>query len=375
MQSLQHHARLTIWNNDVDYSHLPRHLYLSLGLPDLEIIERMRYRKDPDVGLETSAELGCLTSLKFFKSIGANHINFIGSALCIAAKSGHIEIVKQCKEWGGAKSLGLTAIQAAGKGHIDIVVLFKSWGHDVSYCCGNASRNGRYDMVKLFLEWDRDCVNECMQNAAIGGHEDIVRMCRDHGATKFKIALLQATENNHINIIKLYKEWGIVKYFDDAIVTAARRGHIEIVKLCKEYGAVNFKEAYMCAVSFKLQNILKEWKDTHYDWMMIEAALDGDIELLKESKDKGAVAYNKALKWAADRGHIEIITLLKSWGANDFDSAVRKAIYASNLESLKLFKDWKVSINFDKALEFESDYVLSMDDIRPLLLEWRSSLS
>ena len=124
----------------------------------------------------------------------------------------------------------------------------------------------------------------------------------------------------------------------------------------------------MCAASFKLRNILQEWIKTNIDWMMIEAALKGDIKLLKESQEKGAVEYNRAMKWAALTDHIEIITLLRSWGANDFDSAVRKAIRGGSLKSLKLFRKWKVSIDFDKAIEKAWSR-----DTRSFLLDWKSS--
>lgn len=210
-------------------------------------------------------------------------------------------------------------------------------------------------------------------------------MCKENGATKyFKTTILVAAQYGHIEIIKLYKEWGIDKYFDSAMETAARFGHIEIVKLCKEYGAVAFEWAYKVAVNDSqycalqsasnmslrqdLIDLLQEWKDTHYDWMMIEAALYGDVELLKESKAKGAVEYNRALKWAAWYGYIEIVKLLHSWGANDFNSAIRKVSRSHGprcFELLKMFKEWKVDIDFDKVLA-----VTANNEIRSFLIEW-----
>lgn len=50
---------------------------------------------------------------------------------------------------------------------------------------------------------------------------------------------------------------------------------------------------------------------------MNKAATKGDVELLKERKEKGAVNYNAALKKAAAKGHIEIVKILKEWGADD----------------------------------------------------------
>jgi hypothetical protein len=61
---------------------------------------RRENTKDPNVGLTISAELGCMLSLIFFKSIGATDID---DAMRRAARNGHIEIVKQCKDWGAKR--------------------------------------------------------------------------------------------------------------------------------------------------------------------------------------------------------------------------------------------------------------------------------
>ena len=44
-----------------------------------------------------------------------------------------------------------------------------------------------------------------------------------------------AASFGHIDIVKFCKEWGATD-FDRAMTNAARRGHIDIVKLCKKWG-------------------------------------------------------------------------------------------------------------------------------------------
>jgi hypothetical protein len=375
MQSLQHYARLTIWNNDVDYSHLPQNVYLSLGLPNVEVSRFANSEKeDPDVGLTISAKVGCMYSLMFFKSVGATAYR-IEVAMEKAARNGHIEIVKQCKEWG-ARSFNVSMERAAAGGHIEIVILCKSWGADYfRWTWAEAAYNGHYDIVKLLLECDdtdHSYINEAMEWAAYRGHIDIIRLCKENGTRghfkRYKRALLVAAEYGHIEIVKMYKEWGFDRYLDDAMETAALHGHIEIVKLCNEYGAVICGWTARNLKNQDIIDLLDQWKDTHYDWMMIEAALYGDVELLKESKAKGAVEYNRALKWAAWYGYIEIVTLLHSWGANDFNSAIRKVSRSHGprcFELLKMFKEWKVDIDFDKVLA-----VTANNEIRSFLIEW-----
>ena len=401
MQSLQHYARITIYKSDVDYSHIPRNVYLSLGLPNVKVLDVMRQERlmkktlfpllfplsHPDLGLTISAKLGCMHSLVFFKSIGATKIDI---AVEKAARYGHIQIVQICKEWG-LENLNNAMYKAVRGCHVDIINLLQSWGAEwqcLPFIYEHAAYYGNYDIVKLLLESDNEYAEPCFEAAACGGHTNILRLCRKHGASDFENALFKSIRFGHVEVLKLYKEWGILKYFDDAMVEASEYGHIEMVKLCKEYGAVSFGRAYRRAVDGspshvslmndktyedshrrrELINLLQQWKNTHYDWIMMDAAKNGDMELLKECKAKGAVAYNKALKYAAWNGHVETVKLLYSWGANDFDSAVIHAVNERNFHILELFKEWNVDIDFDKALGFTLN-----PKSRLLLLDWKLS--
>ena len=46
-----------------------------------------------------------------------------------------------------------------------------------------------------------------MRKAAWGGHIEIVKLCKEWGATKFKSAMRAAAWGGHIEIVKLCREW------------------------------------------------------------------------------------------------------------------------------------------------------------------------
>ena len=54
-------------------------------------------------------------------------INALILVLFNAARNGHIEIVKLCKEWG-VTDFNWAMVCAAETGHIDIVKLCRQWG-------------------------------------------------------------------------------------------------------------------------------------------------------------------------------------------------------------------------------------------------------
>lgn len=150
VQSLHQQVRLFILNNDVDYSHLPPHMYLSIGLPRNEILERWRklewkYNENiKDYGLVQSAKLGCKNSLAFFKSIGATRINW---AFDEAAYGGHMEILKILKEWGAIDMYNRAIGGAARNGHIEIVKQLRAWGATSVRACSEAMSGAALEVI------------------------------------------------------------------------------------------------------------------------------------------------------------------------------------------------------------------------------------
>lgn len=252
MQSLQHYTGLAIFTQNVDYSDLPLDFYLNnLGLPRVEIIQRMQREntKDPNDGLQIAAEMGCMHSLLFFKSIGATaygiyvamgkaalngHIEVvtqckewgadnIHGALNLAARNGHIDIIKQCKKWGFNNYSRDCAMEVTVcMGHIDVVLLFKKWGTPCTkYTWTNASCAGQYDIVKLLLEWDPTHINDGMKCAASQGYINIVQLCLDNGATSYARTISTAVTCGDIEMINLFKGRVPDKYIENAIAEAA----------------------------------------------------------------------------------------------------------------------------------------------------------
>ena len=70
--------------------------------------------------------------------------------------------------------------------------------------------------------------NEVMRNAAGEGHIELVKLCKEFGATDFNYAIENAAKNGHIDIVKLCKEYGATD-FDDAMANAAGNDHIVAV--------------------------------------------------------------------------------------------------------------------------------------------------
>ena len=71
---------------------------------------------------------------------------------------------------------------------------------------------------------------------------EIVKLCREYGATDFNKGMFIATFKGHVEIVKLCKEWGARDY-NEAMGIAnwymrlhgTENRHIEIVKLCREW--------------------------------------------------------------------------------------------------------------------------------------------
>jgi ribosomal protein L1 len=88
--------------------------------------------------------------------------------------------------------------------------------------------------------------------------------------------------NDNLNIIKNFKEWGIVDDFEETMEIAAELGYIEMVKLCKEYGAVRFDDALQAAIRFgdcdiELLQLFREWK--------VDVDLDKAIENVRNDDE------------------------------------------------------------------------------------------
>ena len=68
----------------------------------------------------------------------------------------------------------------------------------------NQTRKFLNDIVKLCGEWK---TNNAMSNAAWKGHVEIVKLCKEWGATDFNRAMEEAAWEGHVEIVKLCRGW------------------------------------------------------------------------------------------------------------------------------------------------------------------------
>src|ERR1700677_1612036 len=76
--------------------------------------------------------------------------------------------------------------------------------------------------------------NRLMAYAAEGGHEALVRLAKDWGATNFDWAMAYAAIGGHEALMRLAKDWGATN-FECAMVNAANGGYEAIVRLTKDW--------------------------------------------------------------------------------------------------------------------------------------------
>ena len=148
-------------------------------------------------------------------------------------------VVKLCIEW-------VAALSGAAE--------WRTEDSEVSMC--RAAFEGRIEIIKLCKERGATDFDDAMCEAADGGHVEIVKLCREYGAENFDEAMGSAATNGHIEIVKLCREWGAAD-FDDAMGSAAFGGHIEIVKQCRGWGATDFDEAMASAARCRRIEIVK----------------------------------------------------------------------------------------------------------------------
>src|ERR1700677_700240 len=78
--------------------------------------------------------------------------------------------------------------------------------------------------------------NNLMTIAAEGGHEVLVRLAKDWGATDIDCAMVKAARSGHEVLVRLAKDWGATD-FEGAMDYAAGGGHEALVRLAKDWGA------------------------------------------------------------------------------------------------------------------------------------------
>lgn len=155
------------------------------------------------------------------------------SPLCLATRSGHIEIVKLFFENPSIvlsyEHIALATQWAAGEGELEILKFLESHGADIHYnkdwalCCG--IRYGHVDVVKFLLENKADPTvhdNYPIRYAPLSNKCEILRLVLENGGdvhANGEEALLHAAASGHLDMVKLLVQYGadVHKVYDEAI--------------------------------------------------------------------------------------------------------------------------------------------------------------
>jgi ankyrin repeat protein len=149
----------------------------------------------------------------------------------IAARMGHIDIVKFCAD-KGPFSWNVMMEYAAEGGHMDIVKLFISKGaNDWFSGLGAATKGGNIDMVKFFVEKQPvENPDLFMSIAATACNLELVKYFAQMGAKNFGICVCLAAKHDHSEMIKYLINAGATN-FEGAITIAMAYGHEKTVKI------------------------------------------------------------------------------------------------------------------------------------------------
>ena len=149
--------------------------------------------------------------------------------LDVAAKNGHLEVVRLLLEAGANK-------ERKGKTGATALIL--------------AAETGRLEVVRLLLQAgaDKDAANENGKTALIlaaeKGHLEVVQLLLEAGAdqdsamTGGATALMLAAQNGKLEVVRMLLEAGAAKdAATTALMIAAKKGQTEVVRLLLEAGA------------------------------------------------------------------------------------------------------------------------------------------
>nr|MDA8175013.1 ankyrin repeat domain-containing protein [Nitrospiraceae bacterium] len=252
-----------------------------------------------------------------------------GSALVQAAEYGHADVVKLLLDKGAnieAKDYcnGTALMDAAGNGDVEVVKLLldKGANMEAKNCFGGqtaldlAAGDGHVDVVKLLLDKGADIEEKddlgdtALTWAAmgVGGRSDVVKLLLEKGAN------IEVTDKNGYT----------------ALMYAADGGHADVVKLLLDKGAnieATDKDGYTALMKaadegyMDAAKLLLERTDNSEAKTLMQAAYDGNVDVIKQLFREGAVEATGKDGWAAvmlaaNNGHADVLSVLFERGAH-----------------------------------------------------------
>ncbi|KAF2867482.1 ankyrin repeat-containing domain protein [Massariosphaeria phaeospora] len=277
--------------------------------------------------LNVAAFNGSVEAVRLLLEHGAdvdpNEEYLYGSAVGVAARRGHVDVVKLLisKGWSPSKPMktyGSFLTAASTYGHVDVVELLVTKESRVTVleqALQAASQNGKADAVKIILDHTPTLRHQkAFMLAAFYGRDEVLKLLFPRGISQEKL--------------------------DEALYKACDNENEETTKLLLEFGANPDAEGaeYGCALT--------------------ASAFDGTENILRALLEKGADAnkrggtYGTALQAAALDGDVDIVKLLLKHGAKvntepigTYGTPLQAACYTGDEDTIRVLLEHHADIN------------------------------
>lgn len=240
-----------------------------------------------------------------------------------ACYGGHLDLVCLLHDWG-VNDPGPAFVKAARRGRAVLASQLLLWGgvssRSIVRGVNEAARAGHCKLVKLFSEmfggsrWDANGMKDVLQNAARGGHLDLMEWAQSNGADNYNRAFCKAARGGHTEAMKILRRWGqnVSLDLNGAVPKAIRGGHIDALQLLWSWGAQNVGSLGDAAIGGhqEVAGLLLRRGVQDVDKMLDGAAYRGSEDLCRSARDWGATAYSPAFRTAALRGHTHLLPIL-----------------------------------------------------------------
>lgn len=293
-------------------------------------------------------------------------------SLISAADNGRLNYIKYFVTFGAdVKANNYEALKvAAKKGHLDIVryLIKKSNPNNVSTIIPEALRlaaiHGHFDVLKCLAEIDvKDAKNvksmrinannsEALRVSAYYGHFEIVKYLVENGANvdaNDNEALINAAQAGHFNIVQYLVQHGakINANDNEALINAAQAGHLNIVEYLTLKG-LNINAIDNRALNYALVAVIDVYKKNDGKTGKVY------IPIIRYLINNGAnvnIKNGYALRTITKYGDVSDVQYLISKGANihvNNDEALSNAISAGNIDLIKYLVTQGAILNTDK---------------------------
>ena len=288
-----------------------------------------------------------------------------------AIEADNMPLVNWVIENYNVKDYRLPIVYAAGNGHIQLTqrllkdesdrfdepeIVYEDMLPEIANA---AAKGGHEDIVSWALsEYTGDATiinNEVLIGASSGGHTDLIAMAVENGADVFRQATDAASDNGQLHsLISLGKMlptsserimnrllndnvsqehiWTVVNWLiergsvisSDALSKIARLGHLELLKSAAK--DADYNDILLAAASNgKIPIVrwsLENGADNVSDAVLV-AASNNMMETLNWLSSKYKLNYNEIMKRGAQHGHLQVVKWASDRGADNHENVIR----------------------------------------------------